>query len=78
MIDRLLESARFDGNLRQERIELGEPHGADEPRNESLNEHELFTGGEFLNAMHELANGRVVQPLLEGAVSCIDAGVIGW
>ena len=72
MIDSLLESARFDGNLRQVRVELGKPNSTDKSRNEALDEHELFAGGELADAMHEFLNRRVVQPFVEGTMPCID------
>jgi hypothetical protein len=52
MVDCFLKSARFDGNLRQERVELGKPHGADKSRNKALDEHESFADRELVDAMH--------------------------
>lgn len=75
MIDRLLKSAGFDGDFRQERVELGKPHGGNEARNEAFDEHESFANGEFEDPMHEIANCRVVQPLVERTVSRIDSSV---
>lgn len=73
MIDSLLESARFEGDLGQVRVELGKPHRTDKSRNKALDEHELFSSGEIVDAMHELPNHRVIQPFVEGTLPCIDA-----
>ena len=72
MIDRLLETVRLQRNFRQKCLEPARSHGAHKSRNKALDEHESFADGKLLYVMHEVPDRRIVQPLIEGTVPCID------
>jgi hypothetical protein len=75
MIDRFLKSSGFDDNLRQERFELDNSDGADQPGNKSFDQNESLASGEIEDPVHEISNRLIVQPLVEGTVACVRSPV---
>lgn len=73
MIDRFLEAMCLQRNFCQKRVEPSNSHGFNESRHKALDEHKAFARGKLKAAMDELPNCRVVQPLVERTLPCIDA-----
>jgi hypothetical protein len=75
MIDRFLEAVCLQRNFCQKRVESRNTYGFNESRHKALNEHESLARGKLKGAMDEFPNRRVVQPLVERTLPCIDACV---
>ena len=72
VIERFLESVCLDGYFGQERVERHDSHRPDEPRHESLDEHESFARRDLVAVMHEVPDCGIVYPVVEGTPPSID------